>query len=527
MLGLELVVLLGVAVLVGAAAAGRLRIAPPVTLLASGVLLGFIPALREVHLPSQVVLLLFLPVLLYWESLTTSLREIRFNLRGIVLLSTVLVIGTAAAVAATVHAIGLPWGPAWILGAAVAPTDATAVGVVARLLPRRDVTILRAESLINDGTALVIYSLAVGITVGQEHLGALHVSWLFLRAYLGGALVGVITALVAIQVRKRQVDPLQGQVTMILIPFTAFLVAEEIQASGVVAVVGCGLIMSQAAPHVVRADMRLQAQAFWTVATYLLNGALFVLVGVELQSAVRGLTTTHLPRALATVAAVSAVLIATRLVFLFASAYTIRALDRRPQQRLRRHTHRARVVSALSGFRGAVSLAAALAVPQTLDSGAPFPDRDTIVFVTGGVIVVTLLQGLVLPGVVHWAQLPADTALAAERELADTVATEAVLKTLPQLAADLGVAPETTDGLRAEYERHLMTLHARSAGADEDPVLQRRSDDAALRLAVIAHKRATVVRLRDEHRIDDIVLRQVQARLDIEEVRLSPGDIVD
>ncbi|CAM5645963.1 hypothetical protein SPURM210S_01829 [Streptomyces purpurascens] len=168
MLGLELVVLLGAAVLAGQVVAQRLSVAPPVVLLVVGAL-GLVPAVRQTQLPPEVVLLLFLPVLLYWESLTTSMREIRTNLRGIVLLSTVLVILTAWAVAVAGHALGLPWGPAWALGAAVAPTDATAV-VLARSLPRRQVTVLRAESLVNDGTALVIFGLAVGLTVGEEDL---------------------------------------------------------------------------------------------------------------------------------------------------------------------------------------------------------------------------------------------------------------------------------------------------------------------------------------------------------------------
>jgi CPA1 family monovalent cation:H+ antiporter len=522
MLGLELVVLLGLAVLLASTAGQRLRIASPVVLLAAGVLLGFIPAVRDVHLPPQMVLLLFLPVLLYWESLTTSLREIRSNLRGIVLLSTVLVIVTAAAVAAAAHALGLPWGPAWVLGGAVAPTDATAVGVVSRLLPRRDVTILRAESLVNDGTALVVYGLAVGITVGQEHLSTVHVGWLFIRAYVGGVLVGAAIAWIAAQVRARQVDPLHGQVTMLLIPFTAYLVAEEVKASGVVAVVVAGLIMSQVAPRAVRADMRLQATAFWTVATWLLNGALFVLVGIELQSAVRGLISTQMSRACAIAVVVTAVLIVVRFAFLFASAYAIRALDRRPAQRQRRVSHRARVVSGLSGFRGAVSLAAALAVPTTLNSGAPFPDRDVIVFVTGGVIVLTLLQGLVLPAVVRWAHLPADTALQAERQLAITVATEEVLADLPKLAERLGTTPDAVERLRREYENTLRLAQARDSGDEDHPALTFEQDYKALHQAAIAHKRATVIRLRDERRIDDTVLRQLQAQLDLEEVRMNP-----
>jgi NhaP-type Na+/H+ or K+/H+ antiporter len=154
-----------------------------------------------VNLPSEVVLLLFLPALLYWESLTTSLREIRRNLRGIVLVSTLLVVATAGAVAATMHWLGLPWGPAWALGAAVAPTDATAVGALARMLPRRYITALRAESLVNDGAALVIFALAVSVTVGQEQLGAVRVGWLFLLAYVGSVAAGAVTAAVVIPIR--------------------------------------------------------------------------------------------------------------------------------------------------------------------------------------------------------------------------------------------------------------------------------------------------------------------------------------
>lgn len=309
LLGLELVVALGVTVLVCGVLARRFGVAPPVLLLACGALLGFAPALRGVHLPPDVVLLLFLPALLYWESLTTSLREIRSNLRVIVLLSTALVILTAWAVAATAHALGLGWGPAWVLGAAVAPTDATAVGTLAAVLPRRTLTVLRAESLVNDGTALVIYSLAVGITAGAEHLSALYTGWLLLRAYGGGALAGAVTAWLAVRVRRHLGDPLLENVAILLIPFTAFLLAEAIHASGVLAVVVCGLIMSQADPRVGHPGARQQSEASWSLAAFVLNGALFVLVGLELQSAVRGLTSVDLVRGVIAVVGVSAAVI--------------------------------------------------------------------------------------------------------------------------------------------------------------------------------------------------------------------------
>jgi CPA1 family monovalent cation:H+ antiporter len=520
--GLELVVVLGVAVLVANVLGRRLGIAPPVLMLVAGAALGFVPAVRQAQLPPEVVLLLFLPVLLYWESLTTSLREIRTNLRGITLLSTVLVILTAWAVAAAGHALGLPWGPAWVLGAAVAPTDATAVGALAGALPRRQVTVLRAESLVNDGTALVVYGLAVGITVGGEHLSLPHVGGLFVLAYGGGAAVGVAVAWVNMNLRRRLDDPLLGNLVMILAPFTAYLLAELVGASGVLAVVVSGLIMTQVAPRIIRAEHRTQALAFWPLATFLINGALFVLVGVELQYAVRSLSRAQLADALIATGVVSVVLVAVRFVFLFASAYLIRALDRRPQQRLLRISHRARVVSGVAGFRGAVSLAVALSVPQTLHSGAPFPDRGFIVFVTSGVIVVTLVaQGLLLPAAVRWAKLPPDTSVDAEHNLAETTAVEEAIKAMPQLAADLGTQPKITEWLRQEYEAHLASVRARSAGADGDPALVQHQHYLALRLALIAHKRATVVRLRDERRIDDTVLRRLETLLDHEEVRLS------
>lgn len=236
----------------------------------------------------------------------------------------------------------------------------------------------------------------------------------------------------------------------------------------------------------------------------------------------RGLHGNDLTHALIAVGAVSAVLVGARFAFLFTAVHLIRLVDRRPQQRLRRMNYRARVVSSLSGFRGAVSLAVALSVPTALDSGAPFPDRDTIVFVTSGVIVTTLVvQGLLLPVVVRWARLPRDTSVDEELYLAETSATEEALKSLPQVAEELGTDAAVTERMRHEYETHLQVLRASGGEADDEEALRHDRHYTALRLELLAHKRATVLRLRDEHEIDDTVLRQVQRRLDIEEVRLS------
>ncbi|MEU6768068.1 Na+/H+ antiporter [Streptomyces sp. NPDC046853] len=528
-LGLELVVLLGIAVLVGSALGDRLRIAPPAVLMVMGVLIGLIPALRKVELPSEVVLLLFLPVLLAWESLNTSLREIRRHLTDVALAATLLVIASAAAVACVAHTLGIDWGPAWALGAAVAPTDATAVNAVARLLPRRDITLLRAESLLNDGTALVVYGIAVGVTLGTEHVVVPHVGWLFVLGYGGGALIGFITGTVVqwIRVRMAQADALRGQALMLLAPFSAYLLAEDVDASGVVAVVVCGLMLSQSGPRTVRAEVRVQAQHFWVVATYLLNGSLFVLIGVELDFSLRTMGHDEIPQALGTGFAAAGTLIAVRFAYYFGVAAFFRTV-RRGSARASGTTYSPRrlTVSALSGFRGAISLAAALGIPSHFDNGEPFPARQLIVFVTGVVIVVTMMQALILPQVVRWAKIPHDRSVAREESLAESAAFESALAALPELAERLETAPAVREAIVHAHQLQADAVAQRCASIPDDPQEravqpQRLTDDhVALSLALLTERRTVIVRLRDTGAIDDTVLRRLQGRLDAEELHL-------
>jgi len=517
-----MVVVLGVAVVVCGALARRYPIAPAILLVGVGVLIGFVPHLRQAQLPPEVVLLLFLPVLLYWESLTTSLREIRNNLRVVVLTSTVLVLVTAAAVATAAHAIGLEWGPAWVLGAALAPTDATAVGVLARRLPRRTVTVLRAESLVNDGTALVIYGLAVGVTVGEQNLTPLHVGALLILAYGGGVLVGVLVALVSWRVRRRMDDPMLESIAMVVTPFVAFLAAESIHASGVLAVVVCGLFMSQVTPRITGAVTRQTSVPFWTVTTTVLSSVLFVLVGLQAQTALRELSSVSFGHALVDILLITAVVVGVRWVWTYTTPYLIRAVDRRPAQRLRRLGARQRTVNAVAGFRGAVSLAAVLAVPHTLRSGLPFPDRDLIVVITCGVIVLTLWQALLLPRVVRFARLPADDSVAEETRYAEAFITDAAISSIADTADELGTDERVVERVRAEIEKRRRLLAARAA--EDDPLIRHDDQYVSLSLALIARMREALLELRDQQRIDDIVLRRVQATLDNEEVHLLRGD---
>ena len=562
--GLEVTVLLGITVLTGAILAPKLRVAVPLLLVVAGLALGFIPEVREIELPPETVLLLFLPVLLFWESLTTSLRSIRRDFRGIFLMSTALVVATAFAVAGVAYALGLPWDAALILGAAVAPTDATAVAALGRMLPRRNFMNLKAESLTNDGTALVIYGVAVGVAVGGGYT-PLDVTGLVLLSYVGGAAAGVAVAGIAYLVMRRIRSTLNLNIALLLVPFTAFLVAELIHASGVLAVVVAGLIVAYINPRISTAASRRQAAWTWPLGSFLLNGSLFVLIGFEVQAVAHEIPGREIGWLVLITLAVWLVLLVVRFVFQTTSVMIIRILDRRPSQRLRRTTYRARIVSAVAGFRGAVSLAIALSVPLTTTAGDALTGRDEIIFVTAGVIVLTLLvQGPLLPAIVRWARLPDDMAMQQELELAERAITGAALTAMKELAHDHGVSEETRDRLTRDYYEYLErnnervqareqaevdrriadldtmiegTKTAAEASATATAVLEapaplpspreRDEEYSRLRVALLDRKREVLYRLRREGAVDDAVVTQIQTRLDVEELRITGVEVLD
>ncbi|MDH6707989.1 Na+/H+ antiporter [Kitasatospora sp. MAA19] len=523
MRGLEVTVVVLAAVLTMTWLARRLQWNEPVLLVAGGCLIGLTPDFHRLALPPEVVLLLFLPPLLYWESLTTSLREIRTNLRAIVLLGTGLVLATAAAVAAVGHALGLSWPLAWVLGAVVAPTDAIAVATVARKLPRRVRTILRAESLINDGTALALYTVVVGVAVQQ-----LAVSWSgtavrFLLAYVGGAAIGSACAAAVVALRRRLRDRTVENALGVLTPFATYLPAQAVGVSGVLAVVTCGLILSQAGPKVISAGARVQITCFWEVSTSILNSALFVLVGIQTPAIVSAIGSVSPGHAAITALLVSGVVIATRLLWLYSVPYLIRAVDRRPIQRTLRAGARQRFPLAWSGVRGAVSLAAVLGVPATTTAGRPLAGHGLLVFTAVTVILVTLvLQGTTMPAVIRWSGLHGDPEETTEERRAHRHIAAAAMEALPEHAERLQTPPRTAEAILSELRQY--------AAEDAEPL-----DDSGaragleLRRALIDVKRGALIRLRDQRSIDDIVLRRLQLLLDVEEIRveLALRDLTD
>ncbi|MFS0895674.1 Na+/H+ antiporter [Microbacterium sp. 179-I 3D3 NHS] len=576
--GLEVTVLLGLTILVGTLIAPRVRLALPLVLVIFGLLLGFVPELREVQLPPETVLLLFLPVILFWESLTTSLRSIRRDFRYILPMSTLLVVASAFAVAGVGVLFGMPWEIALILGAAVAPPDATAVAALGRLLPQRMFMKLKAESLTNDGTALVLYAIAVSLAVGGQ-VTPLSVTGEVAMSYVGGILAGVAVAAVAYLLLRRTARTIVINVTLLLVPFSAFLVAELVHASGVLAVVVAGLIVAYVSPRVTTASSRRQADAAWPFGVFLLNGALFVLIGLEVQYVVHEVSGAAIGRLVLIALAVWVTLLVVRYLFQLMNA----PFQRRPATPPPRGARaRARAVSTVAGMRGAVSLAIALSVPASVPGGGIAAGRDEIVFVTAGVILLSLLgQAPFLPALVRWARFPVDHAEDEEYELAERAISGAALAAIDDLAAEHGIGQEVRDRVRAEGYQMLEYANARTlareqalvdeaadaldemldepdplgAGtepssadlptvprADGDtgdgPMLQmlatstdvdlaqrsplvRHEEHTRLKLALIDRKREVLLGLRGRGTVDDVVVRRISARLDLEQVRLQ------
>jgi monovalent cation/hydrogen antiporter len=523
MFGLVVIVVLTAIVIVGTVVGRRYRVGPPVLLIGLGALLGLIPRFGHVRLDGEIVLLLFLPAILYWESLNTSFREIRANARVILLLSVGLVIANAIAVSWTARAFGMESHAAAVLGAVLSPTDAAAVAGLAKRLPRRTLTVLRAESIINDGTALVLFGVAVSVAVGGARVGPIDLTVRFVVSYLGGIAAGLLVGGVVTLARTRLDAPQEEAALSLLTPFAAFLLASEFDCSGVVAVLVCALMLAYASPRVIRARSRLVSFAFWDVATFLINGSLWVFVGVQLPSAVRGVARVDggIHHAVAMAIAVTFVVVGTRLVWGEASTWLIRAVDRRDVQRARRIDWRQRLVSGWAGFRGAVSLAAAIAVPLTTHSGAPFPDRNLIIFVVSVVILTTVIvQGSSLPSIVRWARIPADEAHADELRLARCASAQAALDALPVVSAELGVTDALQDRLHAEFKQHAALVRASDDGSTRSEAEAKSDLIRQVRLGVLEHKRRAITELRDQRRIDDTVLLELQASMDLEEARL-------
>jgi monovalent cation/hydrogen antiporter len=524
--GAELLLLLLMVAVAGLSILARpLGVPYPILLVLGGLLLGFLPGLPAVELPPELVLVVFLPPLLYQAAFFSTLRDLRADLRAITTTAVGLVLVTMAAVAVTAHALvdGLSWAVAFTLGAIVSPTDALAATAVARRLgaPRRLVTMLEGESLVNDATALVAYRIAVAAAVGGSFV-VWEAGLRFVAGVAGGVAVGLIVGWLVAVVRRRLEDPPAEIVLTVVTGYAAYLPAERLQVSGVLAAVTAGLFVGWRAPELASPTTRLLAFSFWEILVYLLNAVLFLLVGLQLQPILEQVTGRSVATLLGLAALVSAVVIAVRFVWSFTVPYLVRALDRRPSQVARRVGARQRLISSWSGMRGAVSLAAALALPLETNSGQPFPERELILFVTFGVILVTLVvQGLTLPALIRRLGVHDDGAEQGEELQARLGATDAALARLEELAVEEWTRDDTVERLRGLYQFRRRRLKARAGIFEDDGYEDRSLAYQRLVRELLEAQRHAIIRLRNQGVISDGVMHRVERELDLEDSRLE------
>src|ERR671933_611607 len=434
---IELILALLVVVTVLAMAARTVRVPYPILLVLGGVLLALIPAVPNVELAPELVFLLFLPPLLYIAGFDTSPREVRAQLSSILSLAVGLVLATTMVVAVVAHALlpGLGWPMAFALGAIVSPPDAVAATAVLRGLgvPRRLVTLLEGESLFNDATALVAYQAALGAAATASFSPSAALVR-FVAAGAGGVLVGLAVGVAVAGLRRRLHDPPVEITISLLTPFAAYLPAEALGVSGVLASVVCGLYLGRQAPRLMDADTRVQARAVWETLVFVLNGLVFVLIGLQLPGIVARLAARPPLRLAALAVLISLTVVLVRFVWVFLTDWL--AHPRRAPRDTRVAWAQDGVI-AWAGLRGVVSLAAALALPFTTAAGAPFPERDLLLFLTVCVIVVTLVgQGLSLPWLLRVLRVRADGSDEQEETLAWEMATDAAQVRLEALAAE-------------------------------------------------------------------------------------------
>lgn len=516
-------VLVGVVVLASLVAAlvwiaRRLRVPYPILLVLGGLGLGFVPGLPRIQLAPDLVLLLFLPPILFDAAYKTSLRELWRIRRLVSLLAFGLVLITTLAVASVTIwlAPDVPLAAAFVLGAVVSPTDSIAATAVADILglPRWLVNVIEGESLLNDATALVAYRFGVAAAVsGSFSPGGAGVS--FVVIVLGGVAIGLLVGAALNFLFAHLDDPEVGVLVTLIAPFAAYLPAEAVQVSGVLAAVTAGLWHGWRAPRVLSSETRALAAGAWETMVFAANGMVFLLIGLELPHVLQ-VVAGRPPLVLAGLAAGTAVtVIVVRLVWVFVAAYLTRRVLGRRDERWRPGYGREFAVLGWSGMRGAVSLATALALPLA----PPFPERDLIVFLTYTTILATLVgQGLTLPLLIRALGVGGGSGAGRDLAKARRAASEAALRRLEELETEIPGHVPLIESLRAQQQHREEHYDRVLAGDDGEPDAEQREHEL-IRRQVLAAERAAVVDLRERGEISNADLREIERGLDLEELR--------
>ncbi len=498
----------------------------PILLVIGGLVIGLLPGIPSVQLNPDLVLLVFLPPLLYASAFFADLRALRSDARVISLNAIGLVLVTTAVVAALAHGvIGLPWAVSFAFGAIVAPTDPAAATAIMRRVgaPRRMVNVLEGESMFNDATALVAFKVAVAAAVG-ESVSAGHTTLAFFGDVVGGVAIGLAVGWVIAGVRRRVRDINTELTISLFTSYGAFIPADQLGFSGVLAVVACGVYLGFRAPEIASPESRMQSDGLWSTLSFLLNAALFILIGLQLPAIVDGLHGRPAGQVIGDAAIVCFAVIAVRYIWSFTVTAVIRAVDRRPSQRARRSNWRNRVISGWAGMRGAVSLAAALSLPLTTHSGAALPGRELIQFITFALILVTVVgQGLTLPALIRRLGAVEDGSEEEREELrARLIIARAALDRLAELDDEDWTRSMSIERARRLYEYRQRRFKVRAGKIDDEDGIEEGSLlYQRMMHEIYAAQRTALVALRNERQISSEVMRRVERELDLEETRLE------
>jgi Na+/H+ antiporter len=508
--------------------ARKLNIAYPILLVFGGLILGLIPGLPRVAINPDVIFLFFLPPLLFPAAMFTSWRDFRDNLRPILLLAIGLVLFTTAAVAFIGHHfMGLPLAAAFVLGAIISPPDAIAATAIAQRLniPRRIVAILEGESLVNDATALAAYRFAIAATItGAATFPIARATGQFFIIAIGGIAIGVGIGWIASNFHCRVDDPPIETTVSFLTPFVAYILAERLHVSGVMSVVAAGLYIGWRLPSITNPGTRLQGGPFWEMIEFILNGFVFILIGVKLPDAVRSLHGESFSRLITHALLISVAVILVRIAWVFPATYLPRIFFKSIRNRDPHPPWKHVALVAWTGMRGVVSLASALAIPLVLPNGAPFPGRDLILFLTFVVILATLVvQGLSLPFLTRWLKIKDDRSTEREEHHARLQANRAALERLSATRENDPAKVDARDRLRIEYEDRIRQLETYEPGSDGHWSTFS-SEYENLSLTTLAVERDVILDLRNKSVINDEVLRRIQHDLDLAESRIKTRD---
>lgn len=503
----------------------RTRLPYPILLVVGGGGIGYATG-AHVRLDPDLVLVLFLPALLYSAAFFSSLRELRDNARPIGLLAVGLVIATTIVVGVVAHAWvdHLSWAAAFTLGAVVSPTDPVAAGAIAGRVgaPRRFVTVVEGESLVNDASGLIAYRFAVAAAVSGSFslLSALGTfAWTAAAGIAIGVAVGVVVAAV-----RRMVDDAPTEISIsLLTPYFAYLPAEALGASAVLAAVTAGIWLGWRAPRLVTPQTRLQLYAVWELVSFTLNAALFVLVGLQLPGILRAIGDEYSALTLAGYGAlVTATVVVVRFAWVFPATYVPRRLSRRIREADPSPPWGQTFLVAFTGMRGAVSLAAALAIPVTVDGGGPFPGRDLVVFLVYVTILVTLVaQGLLLGPLIGWLPVEDDGKAQRLEDKARIKAAHAALARLDELEGEEWTRDRTVERMRGLYDFRIRRFSARFDDDDDGGIEEGSQAYQRLRRELLEAERGRIVGLRDDGFISDDVMHRIERDLDLEDSRLD------